>query len=242
MIFWTAFTLGLLGSFHCVGMCGPIALALPLGKNTGWGKRLLGGVLYNVGRILTYAVMGALFGLLGKGLVMAGIQQWLSIVVGVLMLVAVVFIYFVKKRWKATGTIFKGVGWIKQQLGHLFHKRSLSALFFIGLLNGLLPCGLVYLAVAGAIAEGTMHHGAFYMMLFGLGTLPAMLLLTQLGAFITVNMRNKIRKALPLAVVIIATLFILRGLNLGIPYISPEMSMEEPTVSNCCSTTTCTSQ
>jgi len=228
-----ALTLGFLGSFHCVGMCGPIALALPV-DHSHPTKRVLGTLSYNLGRIITYGAMGALFGLLGKGFVMAGYQQWLSIGLGVAILIGVLW----PQSW-GTSTVFLSpiyriVAHIKKALGRLFRKKSLESLLFIGLLNGLLPCGLVYMGVAGAIASGSPLQGAVFMMVFGLGTAPAMLGVTLLSGHITLQWRNKIRRAVPVIVSTMAILLILRGLNLGIPYISPEMSKTDCTKHSCC--------
>jgi sulfite exporter TauE/SafE len=228
-----ALTLGFLGSFHCVGMCGPIALALPV-DHSNPTKRILGTLSYNLGRILTYGAMGALFGLLGKGFVMAGYQQWLSIGLGVAILVGVLWPKSFNLSTPFLQPIYKVVAFIKQKLGGLFRKKSMQSLLSIGLLNGLLPCGLVYMGVAGAIATGSPLNGSLFMMTFGLGTAPAMLSVTLLSGSITLQWRNNIRKVVPVVVSTMAILLILRGLNLGIPYISPEMSKTDCTKHSCC--------
>ncbi|MCK6648552.1 MAG: sulfite exporter TauE/SafE family protein [Bacteroidia bacterium] len=230
---WAAITLGFLGSFHCVGMCGPIALALPLNHNSLWSK-IIGALLYNFGRMFTYALLGSLFGLLGQSVVIAGYQQALSITLGVIILIMVLLPSSTYGRFKITAFIYSYIGKLKQKLGSLFQKRSYSSLFFIGTLNGLLPCGLVYLGIAGAIATGNSLEGALFMAMFGLGTLPAMFILGMLGNSISINIRNRINKAIPVFVVAMALLLILRGMNLGIPYISPEMSVSKPECSKCC--------
>lgn len=230
---WAAITLGFLGSFHCVGMCGPIALALPLNHNS-LSSKITGALLYNVGRMFTYALLGSLFGLLGQSVVIAGYQQALSITLGVIILIMVLLPSSAYGRFKITALIYSYIGKLKQKLGSLFKKRSYSSLFFIGTLNGLLPCGLVYLGITGAIATGGSLEGALFMAMFGLGTLPAMFVLGMLGNSISINFRNKINKAIPIFVVAMALLLILRGMNLGIPYISPEMSASKPECSKCC--------
>lgn len=230
---WPALTLGFLGSFHCVGMCGPIALALPLNRSSFFSK-FFGALLYNFGRALTYALMGGLFGLIGQSLVLAGYQKALSITLGVAILLMVLLPSSVVTRFRITSFIYSYIGTVKQKLAILFQRSSYSSLFFIGTLNGLLPCGLVYLGIAGAIATGNSLQGSFFMFLFGLGTIPAMLSLTLLSSSISLNFRNKIRKAVPIFVVLMAVLLILRGLNLGIPYVSPVMSSTVPECSKCC--------
>jgi sulfite exporter TauE/SafE len=229
----TALTLGFLGSFHCVGMCGPIALALPLDKNSSLLK-YSGALIYNIGRMFTYALLGGFFGLVGESFVIAGYQQTVSIILGIAILMMVLLPNQVFSRFKITGFIYSNIAKLKQQLALLFQKNSLSSLFFIGILNGLFPCGLVYLGVAGAIATGNSLNGTIFMAMFGLGTLPAMFSLSLLGNVISINFRNKIKKTLPLFVIAMAVLLILRGMNLGIPYVSPELSASKLVAHKCC--------
>jgi len=233
-IWISALTLGLLGSFHCIGMCGPIAIALPL-NNRNWFLRVSGALLYNIGSAFTYAFMGALFGFLGKGLVLTGLQQWVSILMGIIMVLSVVFPYIGKMSQPLNHLSFKLTVPIKKPLSQLFQKRSAYSLFLIGLLNGFLPCGLVYIALAGAVATGDMLLGAVYMFLFGLATLPVMFLLNMAGNMVSLRFRNLIRRIIPVFIVIIGLLFILRGMNLGIKYISPKLEKKaETTQMNCC--------
>lgn len=216
----SAIVLGLMGSFHCVGMCGPIALALPL-NNTNWFTRIFGSLLYNVGRAITYALMGAVFGIVGEGLQLGGFQRWISIIMGSVMVLAVVFPALFRSSGKLDKYLYGYNARLKQRFGVLFNQRSYSSLFIIGLLNGLLPCGLVYMALAGAIATGGVASGALFMFIFGLGTLPMLLLLSLAGNVVTGSFKSKINKAIPYVIFVIGVLFILRGMNLGIPYISP---------------------
>ncbi len=233
-LFIAALPLGLLGSFHCIGMCGPIAVALPV-HHYGFFKKYSGIFLYNLGRVLTYIVLGLLFGSLGQSFFMGGFQQLLSIGLGVLLLVSVLLTqtnWFIKPQF---GTVYKFINAVKQQLTQLFHKKGLHFLFFMGLLNGLLPCGLVYLGIAGSIATGSYIKGAEFMLYFGLGTLPVMCAVSFLGQFITLKFRNYIRQSMPYVVGVMAVLLILRGLNLGIPYISLAFEKQSHTIS-CCQT------
>lgn len=219
---WAGFLFGLLGSFHCVGMCGAIALALPAGAA---GGRYVGGrVLYNLGRLTTYATLGAGAGLLGHSLRLAGAQQSLSIASGVLILLLVA----VPERY--TGPLARrlglgrSLGWVKATLGRLFQQSSLPALYATGVLNGLLPCGLVYLALAGALSAPGVAGAAAYMAFFGLGTLPLMLSLSLSGQLVPLVWRGRMRRAVPYTAAALAVLFIVRGLGLGIPYLSPRLS------------------
>lgn len=230
-ILLSALVLGLMGSFHCAGMCGPIAVALPLHGNTVLQK-VFGGTLYNLGRTLTYGIMGALFGMLGQGIQLLGFQQKVSVVMGVLMIISVLFPALFRNQYNMDRSLFSFVGKLKKSIGNLFAVRSFSSLFFIGLLNGLLPCGLVYIAIAGAIGTGNSAQGTLYMILFGLGTIPMMLGISVAGNMMGLALRNKINKLIPVLVVVVGLLFILRGLDLGIPYLSPKKQMIEQKFEN----------
>ncbi len=223
MLYYSALLVGFLGSLHCIGMCGPIVLALPQ-KHSGKYALLQTRLLYNFGRVLTYAVLGLIVGLLGKGLMLAGTQQLVSISIGVIILL----VMFLPRRISYQlehYSPFKGVVHaLKKGFGKIFKSKGKLAFLWLGLLNGLLPCGLVYLALAGAIATGELWGGALYMTLFGLGTLPMMLGISLLGDFIKPSLRSLLyRRLVPVFTVMLALMFILRGLNLGIPYISPEI-------------------
>lgn len=218
---WSAFMLGFLGSLHCVGMCGPIALMLPVSR-TNEGLKFFQILLYNAGRILTYMLIGLLFGLLGESIASFGFQQHLSIVIGSIMLLSVLIPQKFLSQFKISQPFFRAITKLKAQLGASFKKKSLDTFFSIGFLNGFLPCGLVYMAVFGSIATGDIVNGAFYMVLFGLGTLPMMTFVIYLKSFTQNIIKFNLKKLIPYAVAIIGILFILRGMGLGIPYVSPK--------------------
>lgn len=220
-----AIALGFLGSFHCVGMCGPIALALPVHNKPPLLRNVLI-LLYNLGRISAYAAFGLLAGSVGQGFAMAGLQQKLSVVIGVLLLAAVFFPF----KNKLSGHSF--FLWLRTAMGRLFSRGTRPSLFIIGFLNGFLPCGLVYVGIAGAAATGTIAKGVLFMSAFGLGTVPMMFALPLIGNRISLSFRNRIRKATPVLVAGMALLLILRGANLGIPYLSPRVS--DNTEAVCC--------
>jgi sulfite exporter TauE/SafE len=227
-----AISLGLLGSFHCIGMCGPIALALPV-HNGSATRRALAVLLYNSGRIVTYSILGLLFGLIGKGFAIFGLQQFLSVALGVIILLSVIVPQRLLTKWNFTKNIFVWLGQVKAGLSYLFSRRNLSSLFLIGILNGLLPCGLVYMALAAALGISDPVHSAMFMALFGLGTVPVMLSLSWFSDLINLKFRNGIRKSMPYVISIMAVLMILRGLNLGIPYLSPSYHVNDNSVSCC---------
>lgn len=234
-IIFAGFLLGLMGSFHCAGMCGPIALSLPL-RGKSFGERFVSGTLYNLGRTLMYGVMGAVFGFIGKGLFLLGVQRWVSIGMGTILIISVLTPLAFKKIRLKQFDLF--IGWVRQRIQKLFMVRSYMGLFLIGMLNSLLPCGLVYMAIIGAIAVGNMLYGSLYLILFGLGTLPMMLTISLVGNALTVNVRNVLNKLVPYVVVIVGVIFIFRGLCLGIPYLSPskeklEMSILQKSSGEC---------
>ncbi|RDV13563.1 sulfite exporter TauE/SafE family protein [Pontibacter diazotrophicus] len=220
---WAGFIFGLVGSFHCVGMCGPIAMALPFVGSSGW-RYYAGRLLYNGGRIVTYTALGALAGAFGQSLQMAGLQQTVSIVSGILILLLLVLPAALQgKAARAVGTD-KVMVWVRHKLGYFFQKNSLGALFMVGLLNGLLPCGFVYIALAGAISAPGIEGAMLYMALFGLGTLPLMFLVSLSGKLISLKLRSTFNRLVPYVGMCLAILFIVRGLGLGIPYLSPKVA------------------
>ena len=222
---WAGFLFGLLGSFHCVGMCGAIALALPGGTDAATSPlRYAGGrLLYNLGRVTTYATLGAGAGLLGQGLRLAGVQQGLSIASGVLILLLVAVPERYTGRLAGWLGLSQPLAWVKNTLSRLFQQPTLPALYATGVLNGLLPCGLVYLALAGALSAPGVLGAAAYMACFGLGTLPLMFGLALSGRLVPLVWRTRMRRTVPYAASGLAMLFIVRGLWLGIPYLSPQL-------------------
>lgn len=218
-MFLSALVFGLLGSFHCVGMCGPIAFMLPIDR-----KNKLKGFLqilsYHLGRLFSYSLIGLLFGFLGKSFYFFGLQQQLSIIVGVSMILVIIFPTFFSKV-NFSKNINKVIFKVKDALGKELKKKRNDTFFTIGFLNGFLPCGLVYMAVFGALATTNAFSGSLYMFIFGLGTIPLMTSVVYLGNFAKGNFRRNIQKAIPIVVVVIGVLFVLRGLGLGIPYVSP---------------------
>ncbi len=201
-------------------MCGPIALALPGGSY----KDLTfyyGRFLYNIGRVVTYSFMGAIFGLIGKNFALAGLQNIVSVVTGIVIIVIVILPGKYKTVAIEKLPFSSLTNKLKKYFSAFYTKGTLGSLFFIGLLNGFLPCGFVYVGLAGALSTGNVLNGILYMALFGLGTVPVMFAASLAGSFVSIKIRHLITKAIPVLAVILALIFILRGLNLGIKYISP---------------------
>ncbi|WP_062061565.1 sulfite exporter TauE/SafE family protein [Aquimarina longa] len=222
----SAFILGLLGSFHCIGMCGPIAFMLPVNRSNTIQK-FFQVFLYHLGRLLAYSIIGLFFGVIGKSLNLFGLQQKLSIAVGVVMIIVVLIPYHFFIKYNFSKPIYRIIAKVKNGLGAALKKKTPDTFLSIGFLNGFLPCGLVYMAVFGAIGSGHILKGSLYMLLFGLGTIPLMTIAVYIGNFLTQKSRQYIQQAIPIFVILIGLLFIIRGLGLGIPYLSPKPVVEE---------------
>ena len=216
---WGGFTIGLVGSLHCAGMCGPIAFALPVDRSH-WFNAFLGQYLYQFGRIVTYGLLGLLLGFIGRGFTFSGLSQGLSIAVGVVM-IASVMIRRVGHLQFLQGRFTMAISKLKQRLGIYLQRKSYRAFFMTGLLNGLLPCGLVYMGLLGALGMASAWEGSVFMMAFGLGTFPMMMAVGYSGQFLTPKMRLRFQKAIPVFVVVLGLWFIVRGMGLGVNYLSP---------------------
>ncbi|WP_298473950.1 sulfite exporter TauE/SafE family protein [uncultured Maribacter sp.] len=217
----SALALGIMGSLHCVGMCGPIAFMLPVDRESNL-KKFTQIFIYHFGRLLAYAIMGLVFGFLGKGLQVFGLQQKLSIAIGVLMILIVLIPYKTFNKYNFSKPVYKIISKVKNQLGKELKKKTPDTFLTIGFLNGFLPCGLVYMALFGAIAMANAWQGSVYMLLFGLGTIPLMTTAIYFSSLLKGVARQKVQKIIPVFVILIGALFIIRGLGLGIPYISPK--------------------
>ena len=221
----SALILGFLGSLHCVGMCGPIAFMLPVDRSSNTKK--FGQIfIYHLGRLSAYGILGAIFGVLGKGLYLFGIQQKLSMLIGILMIIIVLIPTRTLNRYNFSRPIYKVISKVKSKLGKELQKKTADTFLTIGFLNGFLPCGLVYMALFGAIAMGGALQGSIYMVLFGAGTIPLMTIAVYFSSGLKGVKRLKVQQLIPVFVVIIGLLFIIRGLGLGIPYLSPKPTTE----------------
>jgi sulfite exporter TauE/SafE len=224
MEWWPAFVLGLVGSLHCAGMCGPLALAMPQEGGNGWfvSTRLL----YNLGRIVTYSLLGVAFGLVGKSFSVAGLQQFISIVAGALFLVGCL----ASNKVSANSKVYGWVHQLKAQFAKALFRRTFSSFILLGLLNGLLPCGLVYVACAGAATTGSILESILFMFLFGLGTVPVMLAIALSGKKVQFATRLKLQRLIPAFMIFAGVILIIRGMGLGIPYLSPDLMAK----ASCC--------
>ena len=216
----SAIGLGFASGFHCIGMCGPIALSMGLTKKQATNYYLQN-LTYQFGRIFTYSFLGAILGIVGEGFEMAGIQKYLTIAVGMLLIIMAVFSFGGKDFASKIPFFSKFLFKVKSNLGRLLQKADYRSRFTTGILNGFLPCGMVYMALTASLASGGIWQGALYMALFGLGTLPFMFTVVLLGNLMNQTFRIKILKMIPVVMIILGGLFIVRGLELGIPYLSP---------------------
>lgn len=212
---YLAFMIGLLGSMHCIGMCGPLAFAVPsLQKGAGW--LMLDKTLYQAGRIISYCVLGLVIGLIGKQLWMAGMQHCVSIFTGLLIIMAACSRIFKFAFSTNTSVLLKP---FNKLFGYAIKHKANHLI--IGMINGLLPCGFVYLALAGAVNMPGITGAVEYMFFFGLGTAPLMLIAGITAGFTGAMMRNRINKVIPYMMLCLGIWFILRGLDLNISYLSP---------------------
>jgi uncharacterized protein len=216
-----AFVMGLIGSFHCLGMCGPIAMALPMGHRNNSG-RLLGGVIYNLGRVFTYSFLGLILGMAGDFLISTKIQNTVSITFGAFIVIYLLLPSRAKSALKIAPSQTLLVK-LRKQIAKYLYIDSNSSLFGIGMLNGLLPCGMIYLALTSSFLAGNAFKGSLFMFFFGLGTFPTMLAAVFFGSFVNRHIRSKLRKLVPVFLFFMAALLIVRGMNLGIPYLSPSL-------------------
>lgn len=215
-MFWTAFTIGLFGSLHCIGMCGPIALAIPLRQKSQW-QLVQNSIIYNLGKALTYSLLGLLIGVLGEGIVFVGLQKWLSILTGMAILTAVLFSVNLERNIVALPYFNRLFFWLKSSLGKVIKRSSRTSILSTGMLNGLLPCGLVYLALASAISLGDFWSSGVFMFTFGLGTMPLMLLFILFGKNANAKYRVALQKLYPSFLVLLAFWFIYRGIHFYLP-------------------------
>lgn len=233
---WIAFILGLVSSLHCLGMCGPLAMMVPGAKPADGNHHLRSiglPLLYNLGRAGTYAMFGLIFGLVGRGFAWFGWQQKISIALGIIILVSVLVPGLVKHSHPVNLAVQHIMSKLRNAMSRLLFRRKPGSVFAFGMLNGLLPCGMVYMALAGAIATGDALNGAGFMFSFGLGTLPAMWSVSIFSGLIRQELRIKARKIYPAVMAFIAILLILRGLNLDIPYISPALHLSHSNPIEC---------
>ncbi len=226
------FTLGAAGSLHCVGMCGPLSLALPVHQFSAT-KKFLSLLLYQLGRIITYSSIGLLFGLAGRRVYISGYQQWFSIAMGLLVL-GFAALYFLRHSSIHIKAFNRFYFFVQQQIARLLRSATGPAGFILlGMANGLLPCGMIYIALATTLSFTEVMQSVSFMAMFGAGTLPAMMLIGYAGQLLRPGWRVAFKKLVPVLISLMGVLLVLRGLNLGIPFISPQLPSAAGTVVIC---------
>lgn len=216
MFLWTALIVGIVGSLHCIGMCGPLAAALPYSGTTRWSTTM-NMLQYHMGRIFTYAMLGGLIGLIGRGVFLAGWQRGFSIVAGIILLILAISSQRPERGIMRIPGLRSLFTVIKDAISALLRSTGRSSFVLIGMINGLLPCGLVYLAITGAMATGSIGKSMIYMAMFGLGTVPLMLLTALAGTIVGIQMRRSLQRIVPVFLVLFGMMLIFRGVNFNIP-------------------------
>ena len=229
-VYLTALLMGLAGSLHCAGMCGPIMLFLPFHQLKG-GRKVLGIILYHVARVSVYAGMAfVLYSF--RDLFDPRVQQYVSMTLGAVLLLAGLLSFLplssklqIKMPWS---------GFVTRRLGNYMANPGLGAITASGALNGLLPCGLVYMALSATLALPTAQHAVGFTYFFGLGTMPMLIGITFFRNWIVVRKGLSMKRFTPAIVFIFGCIFFVRGLNLGIPYLSPKTQVSHGVIHSCC--------
>jgi uncharacterized protein len=219
---------GMLSTLHCAGMCGPLALMLPQKVKQ---NKMQFAVLYQLGRVLTYIGIGSLVFVIGVSFNVFKMQQNLSLILGIWMVLFAVFSFLKIKT--PMNLPFKK---ILSKTNQFLLKGNQASAFVLGVVNGLLPCGAIYIAALYCVSFSNWLDVASYMFLFGIGTLPVFIgawLFFGKKLSLSVTRFQWMYRALP---ILVGILMILRGLNLGVNALSPELIKKgnSAEISNCC--------
>ena len=223
-----AMILGLAGSLHCLGMCGPLVSVLEsVSLQKKWS---LSQTLYHMGRWTTYSILGIIVGSVGQGFATLGLQRWAVLLAGITMLLLLFFPSLSRAIKLPASRLAQR---LRSVMSAALRSQRHHHRFLFGMLNGLLPCGLVYTALAGSLAAEQAWKGGLFMLLFGIATTPALATVSQLTAWISGRFKAATTQRLKLAFSIIALLVLLRGANLGIPFFSPHFETQTKQM-ECC--------
>lgn len=218
-----SFLIGLQATLHCVGMCGPLAFAAPINR-TNKKAAIWGSLTYNFGRLTTYSYLGFLLGIIGIGQIWIYAIQLISILTGFIFIASATFGSL--ETWQISRPITRYIGSLSTKLFPIVKKVNLKFRpFLFGLINGTLPCGMVYLALLHGLSSKSLPDTILSMLFFGLGTLPVMFFIPLIG-------QERFYRLLPkqtqkVMLLLIGFLLVLRGLGLGIPYFSPKVEKPE---------------
>lgn len=215
-----AMTMGVLSSLHCVGMCGPLAMASPV-LRSGPASVVLSRFIYHGGRITTYALIGLVIGFTGEALRVSGLHSYVSVGAGILIL-GLIIARFLGLHY-ADGKVYALFLRLKKPFQHLFRRRTPASLYVLGFLNGLLPCAMVYLAAGTALALGQIWISLGYMVIFGLGTTPLLWLASEGFRNLMRHFKINVNYVYSVLSLLTGILLIMRGLHLGVPWLSPDL-------------------
>lgn len=230
-----ALGLGLTTGFHCIGMCGPIAITIGF-KIKNKFYYYFHNLIYQLGRVITYSFLGAATGLIGESLNLIGIQNQISIIIGTILILNIITpkLFFNSFKFNFFNYLLFQ---LKIQLSKLIKQQSFLSKFLIGILNGFLPCGAVYIALSSALTCSNFIDSIIFMFFFGLGTIPAMFIIVIFGKIINLKFRNILFKLHPYIIILLGIILIMRGMSLSIPYISPNKNSLniKKIIKKCCS-------
>lgn len=219
MIFYfSAFLIGLAGSVHCVGMCGPLALAIPGASKDKGFTFFLRTIAYQISRISGYGVLGLIVGFFSQGMQFTGVQPYFSLLSGILLLFLGFFGIIPEVNAFSKYPIIQHFQVkINRIIGTVMTNEHFSTPFVLGFLNAMLPCGMIYIALGTGLSSGNMSEAALYLISFGLGTLPLMFMVSLSGQFLSLQMRRSWQKAIPIIFMISGIILIYKGMNIALP-------------------------
>ena len=209
----TAFILGITGSLHCVGMCGPIALLVNAGNRS---RHIVNRIAYNLGRTITYMMLGLIMGLMGKIFQFGGWQSYLSLGGGILIL-----LFLIIPSQSNVPLLSTLLLKLKLLLGSHLRSGKIYSGLLTGMLNGFLPCGLVYSALVLALVQSSLEYSVLVMGLFGLGTIPALIIFSGSAKWFQQFLPISINSLQRVTLVVVALFMIYRGMAFAYPEIVP---------------------
>jgi len=225
-MFLTAFMLGLAGSLHCIGMCSPLVMAATNLRGSHFVNRLV----YNMGRVFSYGLLGLIAATFGSLFQFNGFQQVLSSVLGVFLILAgVIGLTYLKIPFLTNFTL-AFTGKIKKTFSKFLSKKSISSLALMGMLNGVLPCGLTSIAIAYCISLSTPQEGFLFMLIFGAATLPVMLGLTSVFQIFIKKLNISFHRVSTITMILLGVLLISRSILSNHHSISPDTATTSITV------------
>lgn len=204
----TAIIIGFAGSLHCLGMCSPLVMAVTSLRSPAFINRLL----YNGGRIFSYGILGAIVSTFGSLFQFSGFQNILSIGLGSLLIIfGLAGISYIRIPF-VTAPLQRITSGIKRLFSKFLERKTFSSITFMGMLNGLLPCGLTYLALTYCLTLADASSGFLFMLLFGAGTLPVMLGFTSVIQLLMRQFNFSFRKITTVMMIALGALLITRSL------------------------------